>query len=367
MFHKLKQKASLARVNIASDSNAEKDGTPRRKFKPGTFEPITEKSASVSQSSDIKITKDATEAHVSEAENYRIQLHRMVKWEQDALHRVKRAEARRDRAINQAELLAHQLERSTHQVEILQAGIGGKDGHIGLRNGPFDEVHAEELERLQQNIRDIQDQRDAELLEQRGCFMLQIMDVQKRRDEEFQNMRDLNQAQAEEIRTLKQSLRVEVMMRSKPLDCETMEPGHPVKESPSVGISGALIDGDSDQGQRNSLQEMGEEKDDVLRRLCLELDTLKQRTRDMEDVLSRSREEIEERQRAKEVLQTDLEEKTRALEERTLAWNRAKNELNEEKRNGRQISEDNMNKNRQLEFVQHQCARLKESLSLREN
>ena len=87
----------------------------------------------------------------------------------------------------------------------------------------------------------------------------------------------------------------------------------------------------------------------------------------MEDVLSRSREEIEERQRAKEVLQTELEEKTRALEEGTLAWNRARNELNEEKRNGRQISEDKMNKNRQVEFVQHQCARLKESLSLREN
>lgn len=253
----------------------------------------------------------------------------MVKWEQDALHRVKRAEARRDRATNQAELLARQLERSTHQVQIFQTEIGSKDeAHRQEKRvmvqdslaqiAHSDQVHAEELERLRQNIRDIEGQRDAELFEQRGRFMLQIMDVQKRRDEEFQNMRDLNQAQAEEIRTLKQSLRVEVMMRSKPLDCETMEPGHPVRESPSVGISGALNDGDSDQRQSNALQEMEEEKDDVLRRVCLGLDTLKQRTRDMEDVLSLSKEEIEERQRVTEVLQTDLEEKTRALGELSL-------------------------------------------------
>lgn len=51
------RKVGLARVNIASDSNTEKDGTPRRKLKSGTLEPIMEKSASVPSPRISKLRK----------------------------------------------------------------------------------------------------------------------------------------------------------------------------------------------------------------------------------------------------------------------------------------------------------------------
>ncbi|KAG4441756.1 hypothetical protein IFR05_002747 [Cadophora sp. M221] len=374
MFHKLKQKAILAGVNI--DPNNEKNRARRQNREAGTLEPTTDKyTPAPRQASGLRNPTGAGTSHVSQEETLKIQLDRMVKWEQDALHRVRQADERRDRAIDRAEELACQLERSAHQVEILRAEIGRKDqAHLlekqAIVQDRLDqiafsaEVHVEEKERLEQNFRDMQSQKDADLLEQRGRLMLQIMDVQKRRDEELQNMRNLNQAQGEEIRTLRQSLRVEIMMRSKSLDGAIVEIGQEAKEGLGASISEALNDEDPEQRQSNALQEV-EDEDAVLRSVCLELDTLKQITSDMESVISRSREEIEQQQRAKEVLQTELEEKTRALEERTLAWNRAKNELSEEKRNGRQILEDNVDKNRQLEFVQQQCARLKEGLSLR--
>ncbi|KAH7314235.1 hypothetical protein BKA65DRAFT_118789 [Rhexocercosporidium sp. MPI-PUGE-AT-0058] len=369
MFHKLKQKASLVRVNILGDSSNDNETRPTppppRKQRSRTLAPIAERPVPLYQSSDIQPSLNAAAGHVSQVVDLSIELNRMIKLKQDALNRVGRVERRCAEATNRADLLAQQFERSANEVGRLQVELGRKDEAHRLEKQAIlqdnlaqiirnNAVHTEEKNGIQQQLRNIQIQKHAEMREQKDRFTHQVMDIQRRRNEELHNFQSHIQAQDEEIRLLRQNIRELRANKSKPLDNAAAETGDSARASPSVGITRASIRDNA-------------EKDATLNRVCLELETLRQSTRALEIALNRSREEIEERQRAREVLQTELEAKTRALEERTLAWNRTKNELNQEKRKARELMEDKTDKNRQFEFVQQQCARLQEGLSLRGN
>ncbi|PVH83270.1 hypothetical protein DL98DRAFT_585567 [Cadophora sp. DSE1049] len=367
MFHKLKQKASLARVNILGDNN-DNDLPPRSKRSP--LQPINERPSPIYAPSNL--SPNSIPAQASEVENLRTELNRMVRMKQDALNRLRRSDAQRLEATNRADLLSQQFERSSREVGRLQIELQRKDEEHQLEKQAIlqeslaqivrnDAVHNTARSQVQQVLNNVQSQKDADLRAQKDRFMRQVMDVERRRNEDAEDLRRRNQAQEEEIRILRHNLRSEMQAKSRPVERSNRQQAPPVRAV--TAPSGGWIAAVAENAWTNSQQEARYK--DSLEGLSHEVDILKQSKRDLESMLACSRQASAEQQQAKDVLRAELEEKTRVLEDRTLALNRTRNEFNEEKRKSRQALADNADKDRQFEFVQQQCARLQESLSQR--
>ncbi|KAH7391542.1 hypothetical protein BKA64DRAFT_644834 [Cadophora sp. MPI-SDFR-AT-0126] len=375
MFHKLKQKASLARVNILGDTNAptntnnNSDSLPRRKSRP--LQPINERPSPIYTPSDLH-SPSTTSVQASQVETLRNELSQTVRMKQDALRRLRRSDAQRLEATNRAELLAQQFERSSREVGRLQIELQRKDDEhqlekqVVLQNSLAeilrnDAEHNAARAQIQQELNNVQNQKDAELRAQKDRFLRHIADIERRKNKEAEDLRTRNQAQEEEIRILRQNLRSEIHKQQKPVESSNRLQRPAVRAA--AGSSEEPIAATAENAWTNS-QHQARYKD-LLERLCREVETLRHTQQNLESVLASSRQENAELQRAKAAVQTELEEKTRALEERTLALNRLRSELNEEKRKSRQALADNADKNKQFEFVQQQCARLQENLTQR--
>lgn len=182
MFHKLKQKASLARVNIFGDSstkinknNSRYDIVPRRRSR--SFQSIYERPGlnyvSINSHSGISIQQSSTSTQPSEVEALRIELSREVRKKQDALSRLRRADTRRLEATNRAERLDRQFELSSREVGRLQIELQRK----------HDEHQLEKQAILHQN---------AELRTQNAQFIRHVADIENKRTEDFERFKKKN-------------------------------------------------------------------------------------------------------------------------------------------------------------------------------
>lgn len=106
------------------------------------------------------------------------------------------------------------------------------------------------------------------------------------------------------------------------------------------------------EGQVEDAKRTASAKQEGLRRSEREMVEMRQR---LEDHLSQKEHRIGE-------LEQQVRENINIIEETGLTLNRTRNELNEERRKARQVSGENADKARQLEFVQQQCASLQEKI-----
>lgn len=359
MFQRLKQKVSLARV---SDNTTNRDNEVLQQ-KPHPLRTVADRPMPIYEVPPIQSFPELSITPRAEVEELRNELNRMIRMKQDTLERLRRADALRVEASNRVQLQVQELESKSREIRRLQVELQRKDDTDRL-----------EKHNILQDARAQLTQKDVMLAEQKERFSQQLSEVNRRRFEEAQDMQNHLQALGEENRSMRERLHAEMEERNRLLEDTTLELNR--QKQANAEFSDRQSHFRDPKWQKPLRREM-EEKSKTLKNTNLELGRLRQRNRELETVLARLRSdnrelqqgqcgiqaEMEEKTRALEGLRTEVEGKADALEERTLMFNRTRNELSEEKRKACQALEDNAEKNRQLEFLQQQCARLQESLS----
>ena len=252
-----------------------------------------------------------------------------------------RADTRRLEATDRAEGLDRQFELSSREVGRLQIELQRK----------YNEHQLEKQAILHEK---------AELRTQNAQFIRHVTDIKNKRNEDFERFKKKNREQEKDIQILEQNLSYEMQARNNRGESSNRQrvplPVRAATASPGWGLSA------TEENARMNSQHDGNHNA-ILEILSEEVEILRHSKQGLENTLACVRQENMGRQQARDVLHAELEDKTGILEERTLAINRMRSELNEERRKSRQALAAIADTNKQFEFVQQECARLQEALS----